>query len=61
MLIEQEYTCPNCWETSTVTLDLSNSGQRFVEDCTVCCSPIEFRYTAENGELATFDYESAAG
>ena len=61
MLIEQEYTCPNCWQTNTVTLDLSTHGQTFIEDCTVCCNPIQFRYTAENGELTGFDYEPAGG
>ncbi len=59
MLIEQEYTCPNCWQTSTVTLDLSTSHQAFIEDCTVCCHPIQFRYTAADGELTSFDYESS--
>ena len=61
MLVEQPYTCPNCWQAGTVTLDLSSAGQTFIEDCTVCCHPIEFRYTSDNGELGGFDYESAAG
>jgi transcription elongation factor Elf1 len=59
MLIDAEYTCPRCWETNTVALDLSVSEQSFIQDCEVCCAPIQFRYTAHNGELESFDYESA--
>lgn len=61
MLIEQEYTCPRCWQANTITLDLSAAEQTLVQDCEVCCGPIEFRYTARNGELESFQYESAEG
>ena len=38
-----EYTCPSCGETITHTLDPSaGSHQEYVEDCPVCCRPIEF-------------------
>ena len=61
MMVEQEYTCPHCWRTNLITLDLSQGSQTFVQDCEVCCNPIEFRYSASGGELASFDYESAQG
>ena len=38
-------------------LELSVHRQVYVEDCEVCCNPIEIRYTVEDGALATFDAE----
>jgi hypothetical protein len=48
-------TCPYCWESIEITLDLSVDFQQQVEDCSVCCRPIVIRYRAENGELAALD------
>ena len=48
-------TCPYCWESIEITLDLSVDEQQQVEDCSVCCRPILIRYRAEDGELATLD------
>ena len=36
-------TCPYCWQAITIRIDVSGEDQRFVEDCEVCCQPIEFR------------------
>ncbi len=37
------YTCPACFETNYVGVDSSGgTRQRFVEDCPVCCRPIDF-------------------
>jgi len=35
-------------------LDLSVSNQQYVEDCEVCCRPIEIRYDVEDGEEVAF-------
>lgn len=37
------YTCPSCSESNYVGVDPAGGrSQRFVEDCPVCCRPIEF-------------------
>ncbi len=36
-------------------LDLSVSKQDYIEDCEVCCSPIQIYYEAEDGELTRFE------
>ena len=37
------YTCPVCFEPNYVAVDASGGRrQRFVEDCPVCCRPLEF-------------------
>ena len=36
-------------------LDLSVEGtQTYIEDCEVCCRPIQIDFTAENGQLVGF-------
>ena len=46
--------CPYCGEEISMILDLSVPRQVYIEDCEVCCSPIEISYTVEDGELSTF-------
>jgi len=47
------YTCPRCAETNYIAVDPSGGRrQQFVEDCPVCCHPIDF--------LVTFDREGDA-
>jgi hypothetical protein len=38
-----------------MVLDPSVRSQKYVEDCEVCCSPIEVRYVIENAELIDFE------
>jgi hypothetical protein len=59
LLHSQEATCPHCWESISLTLDLSVPEQSYVEDCPVCCKPMMVSYTAVDGEVAEFSVESA--
>jgi hypothetical protein len=36
-------------------LDTSIEEQHFVEDCEVCCHPIEISYTAADGEITSLE------
>jgi len=56
-LLEHSFPCPHCWQTITMLLDLSVPEQTYVEDCEVCCRPIEVTVVAEDGELASFSAE----
>ena len=40
MLETVEVTCPACWETIELEIDLSAGSQTYAEDCSVCCRPI---------------------
>lgn len=53
--MEYFFTCPYCWEQISIVLDLSVKGQTYVEDCEVCCQPIEVQYTVDDGDIASFD------
>jgi hypothetical protein len=47
---DHEGTCPYCWETIPLELDLSAGSQTYTEDCPVCCQPMLVRLTvAEDG------------
>ena len=49
---EQFFDCPHCGESISVLLDLSVPDQEYIEDCEVCCRPIEIRYqVGEDGEI----------
>ena len=50
-LEESRITCPYCWEQIWIQLDLSVAGQEYIEDCQVCCRPIEIRYSVADDAL----------
>ncbi len=54
MEAEHFFTCPYCWQTVSMILDLSIERQSYVEDCEVCCNPIQIDYTAKAFELTDF-------
>ena len=52
--MEYEFTCPYCGEEISMVLDLSVRRQTYIEDCEVCCKPIEVTFTVEDGDLGAF-------
>ena len=53
--MEHFFTCPYCWQTISMVLDVSASEQTYVEDCEVCCQPIEITYALEDETLTGFE------
>jgi transcription elongation factor Elf1 len=53
--MEYFFACPYCGEQISMVLDTSVSRQTYIEDCEVCCRPIEVRYTVEDDELSDFE------
>lgn len=43
-------TCPYCGEQIEIAVDLSAGSQAYVEDCGVCCRPIEVRVYCEGAD-----------
>jgi transcription elongation factor Elf1 len=41
-LLERAIYCPYCGESQTVLIDTSEEEQTYIEDCQVCCRPIDF-------------------
>ncbi|MEJ2539973.1 MAG: CPXCG motif-containing cysteine-rich protein [Gemmatimonadota bacterium] len=45
-----EISCPYCGETSEVHVDpMGGAEQSYVEDCQVCCRPMEIRVRIQHG------------
>lgn len=57
-MIEHFFTCPHCWEQISVLLDNSAPKQNYIEDCEVCCNPIQISVQFKNGELVGFQADS---
>ncbi|PQJ13945.1 CPXCG motif-containing cysteine-rich protein [Nonlabens tegetincola] len=53
-MIEHFFMCPHCWQEISMLLDPAYS-QNYVEDCEVCCNPIEIKVVFENGSLESFN------
>lgn len=56
---EEEYafTCPYCGAEISMLLDTSIRRQNYVEDCEVCCQPIDVSYTVGEGVVTDFRAE----
>ena len=50
-LVEIEITCPHCGEVFPLQIDTSQAEQTLIEDCTVCCRPIDLTIRCEPGEV----------
>ncbi len=47
-LLERDIYCPYCGELQTVLIDTSEEEQTYIEDCQVCCRPIDFIISVDN-------------
>jgi hypothetical protein len=54
-LIEVAVQCPYCWEKISLLVDASIEMQEYVEDCEVCCRPIDFVIEVDEQGLASVD------
>lgn len=57
-MIEHFFSCPYCWENISMLLDSSMSTQSYIEDCEVCCNPIEVKVEFLDLELVDFQANS---
>ncbi|MEM9675090.1 MAG: CPXCG motif-containing cysteine-rich protein [Bacteroidota bacterium] len=46
-MIEYFFFCPYCFSQVSMLLDPSVSQQSYVEDCEVCCNPIDVSFTVD--------------
>lgn len=57
-MYEHFFQCPYCWEEISMLLDPSVREQQYVEDCEICCNPIEVEVQFEEGELTVFKFHN---
>ena len=57
ILTERSIECPYCSESIDVLIDSTDIDQQYIEDCQVCCQPINFLISqSTSGELAVAVY-----
>lgn len=54
-MISHSFSCPYCFENGLKLVDFSVPVQNFIEDCEVCCNPIEFSIELQNGVIISFE------
>jgi Cysteine-rich CPXCG len=51
LIVETEITCPHCGEVFPLQIDTSESDQSLIEDCSVCCRPINLTVHCQPGAV----------
>ncbi|MGB5364246.1 MAG: CPXCG motif-containing cysteine-rich protein [Aureibaculum sp.] len=57
-MIEHVFQCPYCWEKISMLLDSSIIETTYIEDCEVCCRPIQIHTVFDNSELVSFSADN---
>lgn len=55
---EHFFQCPYCWESISMLIDISQAKQSYIEDCEVCCNPIQLNISTENNEISSFEAQN---
>ena len=58
-LIEESVQCPYCWQNFTLLIDASVELQQYIEDCEVCCHPIDFIVRIDDQDQARIQIRQA--
>ncbi|TCP24708.1 cysteine-rich CPXCG protein [Tenacibaculum skagerrakense] len=53
-MLEHFFQCPYCWEQISMLLDRSVS-ETYIEDCEICCNPMQITTVFEQNELVNFE------
>ncbi|MBN3580887.1 CPXCG motif-containing cysteine-rich protein [Algoriphagus aestuarii] len=57
-MLEHFFQCPYCLAEISMLIDPSINAQQYIEDCEVCCNPMELRIELEEGEIISFEARS---
>ena len=59
--MEYFFNCPYCWEHISMILDNSVEESEYIEDCEVCCRPVEIIYRFSGEDLVRFEARKIEG
>jgi hypothetical protein len=57
-MIEHFFYCPYCLAQISMLLDTSVAEQAYVEDCEVCCNPIQLRFAVDAAEREVLNFDA---
>ncbi len=55
---EHFFQCIHCWEEVSMLFDNSINSQVYIEDCEVCCNPLEIHAFFNQGTLNSIEVKS---
>jgi len=54
---EKFFKCPYCRQRISMLLDVSVEGQQlYIEDCEVCCNPIQIEFESDGEKITRFAF-----
>ena len=56
---ERRIHCPFCGESMTIVLDFSAGDQSYIEDCQVCCQPMQISFELDGEDLVGLQVDCA--
>jgi hypothetical protein len=59
ILLRANVLCPYCGEEYETTIDTSQEDFSTIEDCAVCCRPIELSVRSMPGEILALEVDRA--
>jgi hypothetical protein len=59
LVVETEITCPHCGEVFPLQIDTSQAEQSLIEDCSVCCRPINLTVRCQPGVVVDLVYAAS--
>ncbi|MBT8080724.1 MAG: CPXCG motif-containing cysteine-rich protein [Gammaproteobacteria bacterium] len=58
-LVDRRISCPYCAEPMHIVIDLSAGGQSYVEDCQICCQPMQVSFDTDGEQLLGLTVDTA--
>lgn len=59
-VVERRISCPFCGEAIIILLDPSGGDQSAIEDCQVCCQPIQISFEVTDFDVTNLQVGCAA-
>lgn len=54
-MIEHFFQCPYCWQNISMLIEPSLQTTNYIEDCEICCRPINIEYVFSDLDLINFN------
>jgi hypothetical protein len=51
LIVEAHITCPHCGEVFPLQIDTSEPEQSLIEDCSICCRPMNLTVRCQPGAV----------
>jgi hypothetical protein len=52
---ETFFVCPYCGQSISMVIEELYGAQSYIEDCEVCCNPIQISYEIEDGRVISLE------